>query len=207
MPRPPIIKSRTLWTCSTGPACSCVTGEFTIDLPHLCFGEARRAILAKCQPRHEANAIRRFLSWAQRAGNVTGADATATRLVLEKYESSVKLELDRLDSTFRRLANLPCIQVFGLDDSMLNRATELSLEGITLNPFDHAILAAILVRASRLWAAGERQISFCEMDADLQPWDKNGNVKPPLRDAFDQAHIWVYSDFTLTQPQRRPDFE
>ena len=89
---------------------------------------------------------------------------------------------------------------------MLDRATELSFAGITLKPFDHAVLAGILVRASTLSEAGERQISVCETDADQQPWDKYGNIMPPLRDAFDQAHIWVYGDFTLAQPQRRMDF-
>ncbi len=183
------------------------SGEFTVHMPNICFGEARQAILTKCLPRNEANAIRRFLTWAQPAEHVTKADAAATRVVLDKYESSIKQDLENLDNTLRTLATLPCIEIFGLDDTMLNRATELALAGVAPKPFDHAILASVLVRASRLWDAGEREISFCEADADLQPWDKHGNAKPPLRDAFDQAHVWVYGDFTLTQPQRRQDFD
>ncbi len=126
---------------------------------------------------------------------------------LSKYESSIKQDLDNLDNTLRTLAGLRCIDIFGLDDTMLDRATELALAGIAPKPFDHAILASVLVRASRLWDAGERSISFCETDKDLQPWDKHGNAKPPLREAFDQAHVWVYGDFTLTEPQRRQGFE
>ena len=152
-----------------------------MHVPNICFGEARQAILTKCQPRSEADAIRRYLTWAQPSGHVTDADATAARLL--------------------------CLEIFGLDDVMLDRATELALAGIAPKPFDHAILAGVLVRASRLWDAGERTISFCESDSDLQPWDKNGNAKPPLRNAFDRAHVWVCADFTLTQPQRRADFE
>jgi len=182
-------------------------GEFTVHIPNICFGEARQAILAKCQPRNEANAIRRFLTWAQPGEHVTKADATATRVVLDKYESSLKQDLENLDNTLRRLASLSCIEVFGLDYTMLDRATELALAGIAAKPFDHAMLASVLVRASRLWGAGERAISFCETDGDLQPWDKYGNAKPPLKDAFDQAHVWVYGDFTLTQPQRRQGSE
>jgi hypothetical protein len=182
-------------------------GEFTMHMPNVCFGEARQAILTKCQPRTEANAIRRFLTWAQPAAHVTPADAAAISAVLNKYESSLKRDLANLNSTLRTLANLPCIQIFGLDDAMLDRATELTLAGIAPKPFDHAILGGVLVAASRLWDAGERAISFCETDADLQPWDKYGNAKPPLRDAFDQAHVWVYGDFTLTQPQRQQGFE
>jgi len=113
---------------------------------------------------------------------VTEADAAATRVVLNKYESSIKQDPENLDDTLRSLASLRCIEIFGLDDTMLDRATELALAGIAPKPFDHAILASVLVRASRLWDAGERSISFCETDKDLQPWDKYGNAKPLLRE-------------------------
>lgn len=107
----------------------------------------------------------------------------------------------------RRIANCPFIELYGLNDAMLDRATELALAGIAPKPFDHAVLASFLVGGEDLWNKGERGISFCETDADLQPWDKRGNAKPPLKDAFDQAHVWVYSDFTLTQPKRLAGFE
>jgi predicted nucleic acid-binding protein len=166
-------------------------GEFTVHLPNICLGEARQAVLKKCQPRNEANAIRRFLTWAQPSGRVTAADAAAARVVMDKYVSSIKEDLGNLDNTLRALASLSCLKIFGLDDTMLERATELALAGIAPKPFDHAVLASVLVRAARLWDAGERTISFCETDSDLQPWDKYGNTKAPLRDAFDQAHVWV----------------
>src|SRR6516164_2067428 len=41
--------------------------------------------------------------------------------------------------------------------------------------FDQAVLAAILVRSE-----GAREFAFCELDADLQPWDKHGSRKEPL---------------------------
>jgi hypothetical protein len=116
-------------------------------------------------------------------------DAAATRVVVDKYESSIRRDLENLD------------------DAMLDRATELALVGAAPKPFDHAILAGVLVRASRLREAGERVISFCEDDADLQPWDKQGNDKPLLVAAFDRAHVWVYGDFTLSQPRRPQGFE
>ncbi len=122
-------------------------------MPNICLGEARQAVLTKCQPRKEATAIRRFLAWAQPAEHVTKADATATRVVLDKYEISIKQDLEKLDDTFRALASLPCIEIFGLDEMMLDRATELALAGIAPKPFDHAMLASVLVRASRLWEA------------------------------------------------------
>jgi hypothetical protein len=136
------------------------SGEFTLHIPNVCLGEARRAILAKCQPRNEANAIRRFLSWAQPSGYVTTADAVSTRLVLHKYEAAIKSDLRELENTLRTLATSPFVEIFGMDDVMLNHATELVLSGLDLKPFDHAILASILVRASRLWQEGQRGISF-----------------------------------------------
>jgi len=182
-------------------------GEFTLHLPNVCIGEARQAIRTKCQPRTEANAVRRFLSWSIPAGKVTPQEASITRAILNKYESSIQEDLNKLDDTLRILAGLPCIDIFGLDDTMLDRATELALAGIALKPFDHAILAGILVTAERLWESGERGLCFCEGDADLQPWGRYGDAKPELRALYDQAHVWVYSDFTLTQPVRRSGFE
>jgi hypothetical protein len=182
-------------------------GDFTIHMPNVCIGEARQAIMTKCQPRKEANAIRRFLSWSEPAGDVTKADAAVTRAILDKYENSVKRDLDDLDSTLRRLGELPYLKIFGLDDDMLGLATKLALDGVAAKPFDHAILASILVRSSNLWDAGEREISFCEADADLQPWDRYGNAKPTLTAVYEKAHVWVYGDYTLTQPPRRKDFE
>src|SRR5438477_9740467 len=87
-------------------------GEFTVHMPNICIGEARQAILVKCQPRKEANAIRRFLSWSEAAGQVTAADAEVARGILEKYENSVKRALDDLDATFRQLTGLPYLKVF-----------------------------------------------------------------------------------------------
>ncbi len=182
-------------------------GEFTLHVPNICLGEARRAILAKCQPRNEANAIRRFLSWAQPSGYVAAGDAVGTRLVLQKYEAAIERDLANLQDAFRTLASVPFIRIFGMDDAICHRATELILSGIDLKPFDQAILASVLVQATRLWEQGERRISFCEKDSDLQPWDAYGNPKVPLRDAFDRAHLWVYGDFTLTQPERGEGFD
>ena len=91
--------------------------------------------------------------------------------------------------------------------AMLDRVTQLALQGIAQKPFDHAILAGVLVGAERLWNGGERGLSFCEADSDLQPWDKQARPKQPLKDAYDRAHLWVFSDFTLSHPPRKPGFD
>ncbi len=113
---------------------------------------------------------------------------------------------DNLDNVLRWLAGLPYVKIFSLDDDMFDLATTLALDGVAAKPFDHAILAGVLVRSARLWGAGEREISFCEADSDLQPWDKYGNTKPLLTAAYNKAHVWVYGDFTLAEPGRRPGF-
>ena len=123
-----------------------------------------------------------------------------------KSRPNIKQELAALDTTLLSLAQETCLDVFALDETMLNRATQLYTAGIAAKPFDQAILAGVLVRATQLWNAGQRRLSFCQTDSDLQPWDKYGNPKPPLRDLYRQAHTWVYGDFTLTQPERPEDF-
>jgi len=181
-------------------------GEFTLHLPNLCIGEARQAIRTKCQPRREAEAIRRFLTDHAAAG-ITAVEAESTRTILDKYERSIKDDLDQLDDRLNELAMLDHLHIFGLDDEMLARSTALILGGITLKPFDQSILAAVLVSSERLWHAGERGLSFCDTDTDLLPWAKDGTDKPNLRASYNNAHVWVYSDFTLTRPTRRQNFE
>jgi hypothetical protein len=86
---------------------------------------------------------------------------------------------------------------------MPRRAVDLSTQNLGLKPFDQAILAAILVRGETLRAEGAGEVSFCELDSDLQPWDKNGRNKEPLTGLYDSAGIWVYGDFDMASPPRR----
>jgi hypothetical protein len=52
---------------------------------------------------------------------------------------------------------------------MLARAVQLSRMNLDLKPFDQAILAAVLVGAEQLRDEGADDLSFCELDSDLQP--------------------------------------
>lgn len=181
--------------------------EFTLHVPNCCLGEARKAVLTKCQPRNEVKALRGFLSQMESAERISKPDAAVVRTLLNQYTNSIKRGLGNLNDRLKMLAELPYVEIFSLDDEMLRRATELELEGIHLKPYDQAILAGILISAERLWNSGQRMISFCETDADLQPWDNEGGPKKPLQAAYDRAHVWVYEDFTLKTPSRRPNFE
>ncbi|WP_437709674.1 hypothetical protein WMF45_34545 [Sorangium sp. So ce448] len=177
-------------------------GEIELHLPSICLNEARRPI-QELKPRHEADAIRQFLRWSKANGKISiDEEATALR-VLSMFESRVKEELKQLDAMLTSLRKHPGLDVFALDDAMLERAIELSggeLEFV--KPFDQAILAAVLVRAEMLRAAGATDLSFCELDGDLQPWGKNGSSKPALTKLYDAAGIWVYGDFDLAAPVR-----
>ena len=86
-------------------------------------------------------------------------------------------------------------------------AVGLAFEDLSLQPFDQSVLAAVLVRARELWDDGERELCFCELDKDLQPWDKDRKRKLPLADIYDQARVWVYSNFELTRPERPPGWK
>jgi hypothetical protein len=177
-------------------------GEVHLHIPALCLTEARQPIMTKCQPRHEANATRRFLLWAKATGNVSPEQDQATRTVLDRFEQEVGAELRQIDEVIKSLRVQVGVEVFPLNDRMLNRAVDLAESDLSLKPFDQAILAAVLGRAEELRNAGTTDISFCETDADLQPWDKRRDPKQPLKALYDEAAVWVYGDFNLSWPER-----
>jgi len=164
--------------------------------------EARPPILSKCQPRYEADAIRRFLSRARSEGTVSPEQERATREVLDRFELQVRRELGQLDDILASLRGQPGLEIFPLNERMLERAVALSELDLSLKPFDQAILAAVLVRAEELRAAGGLELCFCETEADLQPWGRRGEAKRPLAALYDAAQVWVYGDFDLNSPER-----
>jgi len=177
-------------------------GDVQLHLPAPCLTEARQPILTKCQPRNEADAIRRFLLRARAEQTVSPEHERMTREVLDRFERQVQAELRQLDHTIGSLRRELCIEVFPLNENMLDRAVSLCTLDLSLKPFDQAILAAVLVRAEELRIGGPADLCFCETDSDLQPWDRLGNAKQPLTDLYDAATVWVYGDFDLRAPER-----
>lgn len=98
------------------------------------------------------------------------------------------------------------VEIFNLSQQMLERCAALSCLKLHLQPFDQAILAAILVRAEQLLATGADDIALCELDSHLQPWDKDSNRKERLAGLYDRAGIWVYGDFLLQAPAKPEDW-
>jgi hypothetical protein len=178
------------------------TGELHLHLPAPCLTEARRPILTKCQPRNEADAVRRFLLRAKTERLVSDEQERVTREVLDRFEQQIQAELRQLDGMIASLRREPGLEVFALNEAMLDRAVDLSTTDLSLKPFDQAILAAVLIRAEELRRTGEVDLCFCETDADLQPWDRNGDAKQRLTDLYDAVAVWVYGDFELSAPER-----
>lgn len=180
-------------------------GEVRLHLPSICITEARRTIPTKFQPRHEADAIRKFLALPQH-GSISDADAQTVRRVLSVYEQQVKRELKQLENTLQSLLKEPGLEVFPLNERMLEYEVELSPLELGLQSFDHAVLASVLIRADELKESGESDFAFCELDSHLQPWDKEGGAKQPLARLYDERWIWVYGNFTLIDPKRPVDW-
>lgn len=181
-------------------------GEFILHIPNVSFAEARQSIEAKCQPA-DGPGIHRYIRWAHKNGELSDERAEQAHRLAERYVQDIRKDLSAVPSILKEVAALVCVKMFALDDEMLDLANALALERVAQKPFDHAILAGILVSSSRLWNRGERRIAFAELDSDLQPWGPKGAPKEYLRKLYDDAHVWVYGDFTLQFPPRHPNFE
>ncbi len=181
-------------------------GELILHIPNVSFAEARQSIQMKCQP-VDGPGIHRYIRWAHSNGELNEEQAREAHELAERYIQSINRELSAVPSILKEVAGLPCVRVFAFDDEMLGLANQLALTKVAQKPFDHAILAGILVCSSRLWNQGERGISFAEIDSDLKPWGPKGAPKNDLRKLYDDAHVWVYGDFTLQFPPRPADFE
>jgi hypothetical protein len=177
------------------------SGELKLYLPAVCISEARRPIFERFQSRNEADRVRQFLLWARDHRCVDGNDEEATRRVIDQMEGRVKADLEKLDEELDNLSHAKGMETFHLSQLMLERCTELSHKKLDLQPFDQAILAAILVRAEELRTQDVDHMDFCELDSHLQPWDKDSRPKKPLTEIYDQARIWVYGDFLLQAPE------
>jgi predicted nucleic acid-binding protein len=176
------------------------SGTINLHLPAPCLAEARSVIRVKFQPR-EADTLREYLKWAKANGHVEAAMEEATRRVLDQFEGLVKRDLDNLEARIEGLKAEKGLHIFPLNTDMLEQSVSLATEKLDLKPYDNSILAAVLARARELAQKGARDLAFCELDGDLQPWDKYGRSKPVLTRLYDDAHIWVYGDFTMTTPE------
>lgn len=179
-----------------------------LQLPGICLKEARNTIRKRFQPRNQLNPLRNYLRWAKAKGKINEQAETSVRETFDQFEKQVVGELDRLEITLQEFAKQPGTTVFPLSEAMLERSLSLTYERLDLHPFDTVLLAAVLTRAADLKRQeADSELFFCELDSDLQPWDKHGNPNPALRQLYDDARVWVYGDFAMTSHERPENWQ
>jgi hypothetical protein len=82
--------------------------------------------------------VRQFLLWARDTSIVDAAEDETTRRVLDRMESRVKADLDGVDESLESLRMTRGVEVFNLDQEMLERCASLSYLRLDLKPFDQA---------------------------------------------------------------------
>jgi len=171
-------------------------GEILLHLPSAALREGGNVIRQKCQP-SASKELREFRRWAVAESKVNATTAAEADTFLQAYIANVKSGMDALDARLDALRSQTGIDVFALDDRMLDRALRLRTEVATLKPFDEAILAAVLVKAGELRAAGASDLWFCDLDGDLVPVDRKGNPRRELVALYAAAGVTVRQDFRI----------
>jgi len=173
-------------------------GHIDPYLPAICLTEARETVPRRFSPRSRSDDFRKFVQWAKNQGRITVEDASVAFRVFDQFDGLVTHQLGETPERLANLAENPGLTIFPLSEAMLKRQVEIgAIDGLFLKPYDLAVLAAILVKAEDLHRLGYSQIVFCELDSDLQPWDKAGARKPILSDLYDHSRIRVQGDFLL----------
>jgi len=181
-------------------------GRIRIYIPACCIGETKKTIRVKYQPK-EADRLRSFVQWAVEQKLLDHETAESARKMLLSFQGGVTSELAGLNDTLRDVISTPGVEVVPLDGAVLDMSLELHFKEIELSEFDRAVLAAVLIRGRSLSDGGEADVNFCEADSNLWPWEKRTTrPRPELKRLYDDAGVWVYSDFTLTSPERPEGF-
>lgn len=191
---------------SVGLLESAIRGDIRIYIPACCIGEAKKTIRSKFQPK-EADRLRAYVRWALEENLIDNETAESARRMLQSFQDRVTSDLAHLNDTLRNIAGSKGVEVVPLGDAVLNMSLELHFTEITLSEFDRAVLAAVLINGRSLSESGETNVNFCGIDSNLWPWEKRSpQPRRELKKLYDDAGVWVYSDFTLTTPERPHGF-
>ena len=174
-------------------------------MPAICLAEARETVPPRFTPRSRSDDLRKFIKWAKAQGRVTIEDADAAYRVFDQFDGLVANELMKVSERLDELVKHPSLNIFPLSEPMLEHQISIGAMDLSLKPFDLAVLAAMIVKAEKLRQEGNIWVGFCEMDSDLQPWDKSGARKRVLGDLYDDVQIFVYPDFLLEDIDDLPD--
>jgi predicted nucleic acid-binding protein len=180
-------------------------GEFKLFVPAICFTEARETVPRRFAPHSRSEDFRRFVRWVRDEGRVNAEDAKVVYRVFDQFDGLVANELTKVSERLNTLSRDPSLSVFPLSESMLEKQVSIGAMDVFLKPYDLAVLAAVIGKAEELQQEGYPWVGFCELDSDLQPWDKSGHRKPILSDLYDTARIWVYGNFLVEEIAELPD--
>ncbi len=156
---------------------SAEAGHIRIYLPACCISEAKKTIRQKFQPK-EADTLRKFVQWASEKKHLDHESAESARTMLSVFEEHVTAELEALSDTLRSITSAAGVEVLPLDDAVLGRSLDLHFREVDLSEFDRAVLATVLTKGRSLRGSGETDISFCELDSKLWPWEKKQPGQP-----------------------------
>ena len=117
---------------------------------------------------------------------------------LSLFSTSVNADLDNLDARMTEVQASAGLNVFPLSDAMLERSLALRDEIVDpeLAPFDEAILAAVLVRATELGTSDP--VVFCTLDRDLSPVNRRKEPRPYLQRVYAAIGLEVRTSFDLS---------
>jgi hypothetical protein len=175
-------------------------GRIRIYLPACCISEAKKTIRQKYQPK-EADRLRSFVQWAFEKRYLDHETSESAMKMLSSFEGHVRSGIDKVNDTLLNITKAAGVEVLPLDDVALGMSVELHFKEVVLSEFDRAVLATVLTKGRSLHD-GETDVSFCGTDSDLWPWEKKtGRPRGELKKLYDDAGVWVYSDFTLTSPE------
>ena len=180
-------------------------GDFQLLVPSICLAEARETVPRRFTPRSRSEDFRKFVRWARDEGRIGSKDAEAAFKVFNKFDGLVANELTKVSERLDMLALHSGLSIFPLSEPMLERQITIGAMELSLKPYDLAVLAAVLVKSEELLQEGHPWVGFCELDSDLQPWDKSGARKPILSDLYDNSRVLVYGDFLLEEIDRLPE--
>lgn len=163
--------------------------ELMLHVPSVCLTEGAAVIREKFQPK--APDWHRFRGEALETGLISQGQSDAILRFFEVFRATTLSDLSNLDASLDELRRMPGVEVFALDDAMLERAISLR-SSVRLKPFDEAILGAVLARAEVLRAAGAQELVFCTIDGDLRPRPRAGQR---LSELYAAAGLRVRQDF------------
>ena len=180
-------------------------GEFQLFVPAICLAEARETVPRRFAPRSRSEDLRKFVRWAREEGRINIEDAEAAFRVFNQFDGLVAHELTQVSERLEILALHSGLNVFPLSEPMLERQVSIGAMSLSLKPYDLPVLAAVLVKSEELQKEGHLWTGFCELDSDLQPWDKLGTRKSIFSDLYNKSRIWVYGDFLLEEIDTLPE--